>query len=60
MIYAFSSGKKKKKKSLLYLSLKRFLKSDPAGNEGPFPPILQWITKLLSNILAKMLIQENK
>lgn len=32
-------------KSLLYLSLKRFLSSGPAGNECPFPSLLWWITK---------------
>lgn len=32
-------------KSLLFLSLKRFLNSGPAGNEWPFPPLLRWITK---------------
>lgn len=34
-----------REKSLLYLKLKRFLNWGPAGNECPFPPLLQWITK---------------
>lgn len=32
-------------KGLLYLSLKRFLNSGPAGNECSFPCLLRWIPK---------------